>query len=77
MNLGFLHTHIDVGENSESDHGTYMIISNQVTEAKMTVHTEFLNLCTAVTTDEDISSQVTEAEMTVHIGFYICARHEH
>ena len=29
----------------------------------------FPDLCTAVTTDDDISSYVTETEMTVHIGF--------
>ena len=42
--------------------------SNQVTEVKMTVHIRFVNLSTAVTTD-DIPSQMTEAKITVHIDF--------
>ena len=33
------------------------------------MHVGFLNLCTAVTTDDDISSYVTEVELTSHMGF--------
>lgn len=35
-------------------HGTYIDFSNQVVEAKIIVHKEFANFCTAVTTDSDI-----------------------
>ena len=66
-----------VCETSKFLHCTYMIIFNQMTEPKMTLHLGFLNLYTAVTTDDDIPSQMTEAEMTVHIGFQISARHVH
>ena len=38
-----------------------------MTKTKITVHIGVLNLCMAVTTDDDIYSQVTEPEMTVCI----------
>ena len=58
-----------VCEMSKFMHGTYIIISKQVIEAKITVHIGFVNLCMAVTTDDNISSYVTVSEMTAHIGF--------
>ena len=41
-------------------------IFNQATEVKMTVHTGFVKLCTAVTADGDISNQAKEVKVTMH-----------
>ena len=47
---------MNVCENSKFVHDNYIIISNHVTEAKITVHIGFLNWRPTVTTDDDVSS---------------------
>ena len=63
LKLRFLHAHMYICD------GTHIIISSQVTVAKITMNIGFVNLGMAVTINDDISKQVTVSKMTVHIGF--------
>ena len=54
----YLYRHFRSGDRGKNDHA----------------YRKFPNLCTAVTTDDNISSYLTEAEMTMHIEFQnLCA----
>ena len=65
--LRLLHAHMSVCI-TKIVPNTYNIISNQVMEMKMTMPIGFVNLCTAVTTDDNVSSKMTKAKMTMHVG---------
>ena len=56
LEFGLLHAHMNICHITKFAQSHYITISNQVTEAKVTMQIGFLNLCLAVTTDANISS---------------------